>query len=187
MLDKATYPEFGNIYPGDYYPDIPWEEYIDPRQALPEGRVFDIRDWGARPEENLLNTQAIGACCRACEAAGGGVILVDGGAYVTGTVRLPSDCTLFIAHGSALVASRDVEQLLTRDSGYTDDRKGESIQGALLLIDRAENVTVTGGGKICGSGEWYVYEPRRKPALTPFPVTMLPRRDQVKEINTVPG
>ena len=111
---------------------------------------------------------------------------MDGGSYVTGTVRLPSDCTLFIAPGSALVASRDVEQLLTHEEGYTDDRKGESSQGALLLIDHARNVTVTGGGRICGSGEWYVYEPRQKPALTPFPTTMLPRRDQAGEINTVP-
>ena len=187
MLDKPTYPEFGNIYPGDYYPDIPWEEYINPRQPLPAGKIFDIRDWGAKPEKDLLNTEAIAACCRACGEAGGGVILVEGGSYVTGTVRLPSNCTLFIAHGSALKASRDVEQLLTHDDTYTDDRKGESVQGALLLIDHAENVWVTGGGRICGSGEWYVYEPRQKPALTPFPVTMLPRRDQVKEINTVPG
>ena len=187
MLDQPTYPDFGNIYPGDYYPDIPWEEYIHPCQALPEGPVFDIRDWGAKAEVDWLNTEAIAACCRACAQAGGGVILVEGGSYVTGTVRLPSNCTLFIAHGSALVASRDVDQLLTHDDTYTDDRKGESIQGALLLIDHAAHVTVTGGGKICGSGEWYVYEPRQKPALTPFPVTMLPRRDQVKEINTVPG
>ncbi len=187
MLDKPTYPQFGAVYPGDYYPDIPWDAYINPHQPLPEMPVFDIRDWGAKAEPDRLNTEAIAACCRACAEQGGGVILVDGGRYVTGTVRLPAHTTLFIAPGSALVASRDVEQLMIHDGASPDDRKGESSQGALLLIDHASDVTVTGGGKICGSGEWYVYEPRRKPALAPFPVTMLPRRDQKAQINTVPG
>ena len=187
MQDQPTYPGLGHIYPGDYYEAIPWDEYIDPDQTIPQGPVFDIRNYGARPEAKLLNTEAIAACCRACGEAGGGVILVSGGDYVTGTVRLPSHCTLFIAYGSSLVASRDVRQLLTHDPAYRDDRKGESTQGALLMIDGAEQVTVTGGGRICGQGEWYVYEPRRKPLLTPFDTVMLPRRDQAGEINTVPG
>ena len=42
--DRPTYPALGAVYPGDYYPDIPWDEYIHPRQPLPELPVFDIRD-----------------------------------------------------------------------------------------------------------------------------------------------
>ena len=187
MYDHPTYPTLGHIYPGDYVDPSLWQEFIDPRQSLPEGAVFDIRDYGARAEKDLLNTGAIRACCADCARHGGGTVLVAGGEYTTGTVALPSGCTLFIAPDSALVASRDVRQLMTAISDVPDDRKGESHEGALLLIDHAEHVTVTGGGRILGSGEWYVCEPREKPALSPFPVTMLPRRDQKDEINTVPG
>ena len=185
--DRPTYPELGHIYPGDYYEAIPWDEYIDPKQPLPEGSVFDIRDYGALPEEDLLNTEAIRRCFADCEAHGGGTVLIAGGRYVSGSVSVPSGCTLFIAPDSALVASRDVTQLLSDDPSIPDDRKGESREGALLHIRHAHDVTVTGGGRICGQGEWYVYEPRELPALTPFPVTMLPRRDQADQINTVPG
>ena len=185
--DIPTYPGLGHIYPGDYCPPSLWEGYIDRAQPLPEGPVFDIRDYGAAADGESLCTQAIARACAACERAGGGTVLIAGGSYISGTVRLPSGCTLFIAPDSTLTASRNVDTLLLHDASYRDDRKGESIQGALLLIRDAAHVTVTGGGRIRGQGEWYVYEPRKKPALTPFPVTMLPRRDQVKEINTVPG
>ena len=58
--DTPTYPELGNIYPGDYYEALPYDEFIDKNQKLPEGKkVFDIRDFGARPEKDLLNTEAL--------------------------------------------------------------------------------------------------------------------------------
>ena len=52
--DTPTYPELGNIYPGDYYEALPYDEFIDKNQKLPEGKkVFDIRDFGAIPFSRL--------------------------------------------------------------------------------------------------------------------------------------
>ena len=183
-----SYPELGNIYPGDYYPDIPVGEYISPDQPIPADRpVFDIRDYGAEPDE-LLNTEAIRRACEACRDAGGGTVLVTGGRYRTGTVRLYSHTTLFIASGSELIASRNAEDLICRVEG-TQDFGEESSGGAFILAVGERNITITGGGRISGEGEWFVHEPRQKPALTPFAVTMLPTRAQARtpEINTVPG
>lgn len=75
---------------------------------------------------------------------------------MTGTFRLYSHTTLHIASGAAIEAIRESGRLQT----------------ALLISDGAEDVTITGGGTICGNGEWYVYEPR----LKPIPVSHLPRR-----------
>lgn len=181
--DAPSYPQLGHIYPGDYYEALPFHEYIDPHQPLPTGdRVFDIRDFGAVPEKHLLNTEAFAAASRACEEAGGGTILVAGGSYWTGTVFLPSNTTLFIASDAEIVASRNVDDLIT-PPGSPNGHGGS----CLIAAVGAENITITGGGRICGSGEWYVYEPREKPALEPFPITALPRRDQARDINTVPG
>ena len=36
--DTPTYPELGNIYPGDYYEALPYDEFIDKNQKLPEGK-----------------------------------------------------------------------------------------------------------------------------------------------------
>jgi len=95
QLDRPTYPQFGHVYEGDYYPHIPYEEYIDKNQPLPEGeKIFDIRDYGAVPDDGLVYTEEINRAARACEAAGGGVLLVTGGTFVTGTLRVPSHTTL---------------------------------------------------------------------------------------------
>ena len=93
-------------------------------------------------------------------------------------VYIPSHTTLFIAADSEIKASRNVDLLLAKKKEQIDDRKGESSEGAFVRVKNAENVTITGGGRINGSGEWYVYEPRELPALVPFDISRLPRRDQ---------
>ncbi len=186
QTEHISYPELGHIYPGDYFPDIPYDDYIDRRQELPAGeRVFDIRDYGARPG-NELNTEEIRSACEACRDAGGGVVLVAAGQYRTGTVRLYDNTTLFVASDGELIASRNADDLISWIDG-TQDFGEESSGGAFILAVDAKNVTLTGGGRISGNGEWFVHEPREKPALTPFAVTMLPARDQSDQINTVPG
>ena len=40
--DIPTYPELGNIYPGDYYEALPYDEFIDKNKKLPEGKGFSI-------------------------------------------------------------------------------------------------------------------------------------------------
>ena len=186
--DTPTYPQLGHVYPGDYYEALPFDDYIDKNQELPKGKsVFDIRDFGARPEKDLLNTEAFLAAAKACEKNNGGVILVAGGSYTMGTVYIPSHTTLFIAPDSEIKASRNVELLLAKEKEQVDDRKGESSEGAFVRVKNVEDVTITGGGRINGSGEWYVYEPRELPSLKPFEVSRIPRRDQAKESNTVEG
>ena len=92
---------------------MPFGEYIDVHQPLPEGEhVFDVRDFGAVAEKYLLNTEAFAAAAKACEEAGGGIILVAGGSYWTGTVNIPSNTTLFIAADAEIVASRNVDNLV---------------------------------------------------------------------------
>ena len=184
--EKISYPELGHIYPGDYYEAVPFARYIDPAQAVPAGeRVFDIRDFGAEPGE-MLNTEPIRLACEACRDAGGGTVLIAGGSYRSGTVRLYSHTTLHIAPDSELVASRNAEDLILKVEG-TQNFGEESSGGAFVWAMDAEEITITGGGRINGQGEWFVHEPREKPAMTPFATTMLPTREQADQINTVPG
>lgn len=186
--DKPTYPGFGKIYPGDYYEELPFDQYIDKNQVLPEGgHVFDIRDFGAVAETDRLNTEAFHKASKACEEAGGGTILVAGGSYRMGTVWIPSNTTLFIAADSEIEASRNADLLIEPQPEGHQKYGTESVEGAFVRAKNATNIKITGGGRISGSGEWYVYEPRELPALEPFGVTQIPRRDQAAQINSIPG
>lgn len=157
LRDQPTYPGHGVIYEGDYYPAIPFGEYIHSME-LPAGEdVFDVRDYGAVPDGETLSTEAVQAAVDAA-AVCGGTVLVAGGYYCVGTVYVASGVTLWIQKDSALCASRDLKK-------YKD---------ALIACVNAENVKITGGGKIVGRGEYFVYLPKNPPLTVPMETTKLP-------------
>lgn len=156
--DRPTYPANGIIFKGDYLENIPFDKYIR-RQERPKENVYDIRDFGATPDSAYLCTEAF---LKAAEAAARtkGTVLVSGGVYITGSVKLYSDTTLFIEYGSTLKASANLE----------------NFRDAFLLVKDVKNVTLTGGGKLSGSGEYFVNLPKEKPLLAPLGYTKLPPR-----------
>lgn len=158
--DKATAPERGVVYDGDYYRALPFGEYIN-RESLPKSvSVFDIRDYGAIADGATLCTEPFMAAAKAARDAGGGIVLVTGGHYCVGSVRIYDNTTLWIDTDSALIASKN-------PANYGD---------ALLTCMDAKNVTVRGGGKIIGNGEYFAYLPLKRPLLEPLEKTKLPPR-----------
>ena len=156
VYDTPSFPDNGIIYEGDYYTDIPYHLYISEEQ-VPEGPVFDIRDYGAVPEAGVLSTEAIQKALD--DAAGkGGTVLVQGGAYTTGTLSIHSDTTLFIASGSSLNASKNLK-------AFSD---------AFIKAVNERNVTICGGGRINANGEYFVYLPHERPLVQPLGYTKLP-------------
>lgn len=158
--DKATAPERGIIYDGDYYRALPFGEYID-KESLPEGiSVFDIRDYGAIADGATLCTEPFMAAAEAARDAGGGIVLVTGGHYCVGSVWIYDNTTLWIDTDSALCASKNL-------SNY---------ENALLTCMDVKNVSIRGGGKIIGNGEYFAYLPLKRPLLEPLEKTKLPPR-----------
>ena len=182
--EKPSYPQLGNIYPGDYYEAIPLGEYVAPR-PVPEGDfVVDLRGCGGVGDGATLNTGAFREAANRLRARGGGTLLVQGGIYVTGTFSLPDNTTLFVASDAEIRASRNADDLLQDGE---QRHPGESFPGALLHVADAARVRLTGGGRLSGSGEWYVHEPKEKPLLSPYFITKLPSCAEKDRINSVPG
>lgn len=117
-----------------------------------QGAVFGIRDHGARPGEDHVNTQSVQAAVDACTAAGGGMVLVAGGWFVTGTVYLKDNVTLHVAGDAALLGSTDpgdyaadTHKIVHANESYMDRR--------LLFARNARNVCIEGRGTIDGRGQ----------------------------------
>lgn len=155
-LDKATYPNNGVIYKGDYLETIPFDEYIK-KKTLPSENIYDIRDYGAVPNSGYIDTKAFMAAAEAASKTNG-TVLVTGGEYITGSIKMYSNTTLFIDYGSTIKASRCLDEF----------------KDAFFKIQDVENVTVTGGGKLHASGEYFVNLPKEKPLLSPLGYTKLP-------------
>jgi polygalacturonase len=98
----------------------------------------------------------------ACVKAGGGVVLVPPGRYLTGTLFLGNNLELHLCAGATLVASQRFDDFPPIDGRYEGiERK---IHAALLTGERLGNVSITGGGSIDGQGApwWQAFEVTQK-------------------------
>ncbi len=120
--------------------------------------TFNVREYGAIGDGQNHDTEAINKAVEACAAAGGGQILFPAGRYLSGTVHLKSNTTLFLEAGATLIGSSNLEhyQNFSPPSG-TPEARWTRWHRALILGDGVENVTITGQGMIDGNR---VFDPR---------------------------
>ena len=123
-----------------YYPE---DDYIK-KAAIPKENIFDIRKFGAIPNDpDIDNAPFINKAFEKAESVGG-TVLIAGGDYTSTTVFPRSNTTLFIERGSAIIANET-------GIGYTNM--------ALLYGENLESITFTGGGKIKGNGHLFGRRP----------------------------
>ena len=125
--------------------------------------VIDAAAFGADVTGGTVATRDLQAAIRAAALRGGGTVLLPRGLFRTGTLRLPSHVTLYLAPGALLQGSDDpadypldpgreergVDASLPPDARFD----GRSMTfSRLLLVDRAEDVRIAGRGTIDGAG-----------------------------------
>ena len=121
-------------------------------------RDFPITDYGAKGDGTTDCTDAIAKAIAACNAAGGGRVVVSGGVFFTGPVHLKSNVNLYIAEGTTLKFTADKSKfpiVLARVEGI------EVMNHSPLIyaLDQ-ENIAVSGKGTLDGSasnaeGNWW--------------------------------
>jgi len=125
---------------------------------------FDVTDYGAHPDGKSVNTAAIQAAVDACSAAGGGIVVIPPGIYLTGTVFLKSNLTLRLESGAVLRGSPDLSDYCA-DDAYAQNAAcpREGWCGAHLLVAvEQENITLTGPGAIDGNCYAFYDEPKER-------------------------
>ncbi|GAA2395389.1 hypothetical protein GCM10010170_110130 [Dactylosporangium salmoneum] len=130
------------------------------RPSAPAGTVIDVRNppYGAVPNDTTPDTAAIQHAID--DAPPGARIVLNGGVFLTGTLRLKSDMTLWISRGSTLRGVQDDAAYPIYDrAALGAPNWGLSQFRALLFTLDADNVHVDGGGTIDGNGdkpEWRI-------------------------------
>lgn len=121
------------------------------------GKMYLITDYGAKPEAGFLNTAAIQAAIDACNAAGGGTVIVPPGTFTTGTIWMKSNVELHLEHGALLQASTDLKDYNALDAypqNYSFSPE-EWLGYHLIIGHEIENAAITGSGRIDGSGNFF--------------------------------
>ena len=68
--------------------------------------VWNVVDYGAARDGQTLDTAALQSAIDACARAGGGTVHVPAGTYLTGSLRLKSNLTLYLDAGAVLLGSQ---------------------------------------------------------------------------------
>ncbi|KQN25669.1 exo-poly-alpha-D-galacturonosidase [Sphingomonas sp. Leaf33] len=119
------------------------------------GSSFDVRDYGASGTGTVLDGAAIQSAITAAHAAGGGIVVLPPGRYLSFSLRLLSRVTLAIEPGATLIAAtpgplgaydlpEDRGPQLYQDFGHSH------WNNSLIWAEDAEDISVLGGGRIDG-------------------------------------
>lgn len=125
-------------------------------------KQYIITDFGAKPDGKTLSTKAIQKALDKCAAAGGGVVRVPEGRFLSGRLQIKSGTTLQVDEGAFLMASKRPEDYPALKSRYPDTGGNLSAGSSLLWAEGSSNIAVCGRGEIWGrpAKEWKEGEAR---------------------------
>ncbi|MFC1761198.1 glycosyl hydrolase family 28 protein [Planctomycetota bacterium] len=129
--------------------------------AKPPGPVVNVKDHGAKGDGLTDNSAAIKVAIEACPP--GGSVVFDEGIYMTGSVELKANMTLWISEGATLRAFQDNSKFQNFSGGFFNKY--------FMFGSQVDNLTITGGGAIDGNsiGElWNSGRENSRPALLGF-------------------
>lgn len=116
---------------------------------------YNVCEFGVIGDGLTNNTQSIAKIIELASNNGGGTIYFPAGEYVTGTIELKSNMTLYLDSGCVILGSdkpADYPMITNKElKGY--NREGHS---GLIKAMKCENVTIKGRGVIDGRGyNWW--------------------------------
>ncbi len=127
------------------------------------GRLFDVREYGARGDGKSKDTASLQKAVEACAHAGGGTVYLSPGTYLSGTVVLKDNVTFHLEAGATLLGSTDLADYTLQPG---PPAKGDANGKHLLFARDAENVTLSGSGRIDGQGHAFWVPANARPAQT---------------------
>jgi polygalacturonase len=118
-------------------------------------RVYNVQDYGAKPDGATLDTAAIQKALNDCGHAGGGTVEFPAGIYLSQPIALRNATTLKLDTGATLLAVTNQRDFMKTPGDWLKARSSADFVPFINGKDLA-NITFTGGGTIDGSGSvWW--------------------------------
>jgi len=126
--------------------------FIATISIISKSAVYNVMDFGAKNNGFELTTPHIQNTIDICFLHGGGIVYVPWGEYLVGTLNLKSNVEFHLETGAVIKATTDLSQY---------QRHNEQLAGVFYTED-AENVSITGLGKIFGQGMEFMFKDSAK-------------------------
>jgi polygalacturonase len=126
-----------------------WLSIVSPLAA--QESPVNVRDLGAVPDGKTLCTAAIQQAIDRCSESGGGTVNLPPGTWLSGTLFLKNNVTLYLEAGSTLLGSadpKDYPENIVKTRSYTDNY----VKQSLIAGENVQNVAIRGRGTIDGQG-----------------------------------
>lgn len=122
--------------------------------------TFDVRDFGAVADGKRDNSEAFRKAIEACNAAGGGKVMVPAGVYFTGPIHLKSNVNFHLAEGAEINFSTDPAAYLPVVHTSFEGVELMNYSPLIYAYDQ-ENIAITGKGVFNGqasSNNWWQWK-----------------------------
>ena len=122
-----------------------------PEMIVPKfkNQVFEITKYGAIGDGKTLNTEAINKAIQACANAGGGIVEIPKGVWLTGPIELMSNVNIHTNRGTLVQFTKDRTQYPV----FKPQGSGSFIVKSPIYGNNLENIALTGEGIFDGGGE----------------------------------
>lgn len=120
-------------------------------QLLMANPFYNVVDYGAKGDGQQLNTKFIQRAIDDCAEKGGGTVYFPAGKFVSGTIFLKSNITLYIDAGAELMGSHDLADYpstIPALHSYTDLYTERS----LIYAEKLDHISIIGQGTINAQG-----------------------------------
>ncbi|WP_259071678.1 glycoside hydrolase family 28 protein [Mucilaginibacter sp. X4EP1] len=118
---------------------------------------YNVKDYGAIGDGVNLDSKAINKAIDAASAAGGGTVYLPAGKYLSGSIHLKSNISLFIDQGATLIAAP-----VSAANGYDEEEASVNTiyqdsghshwHNSLIWGEDLHDVSILGQGQIWGKG-----------------------------------
>ena len=133
-----------------------WFNEAKPVNADKLGKKYTVTDYGVVNDSTVLQTEAIQAVIDKAAEAGGGVIVIPEGVYLSGSLFFKPGTHLYVAKGGKLKGSDSITNYKIIDTRL----EGQTIKyfAALVNAENVDGFTISGPGTIDGNGHRFYDE-----------------------------
>jgi len=153
---------------------------------------YNIKDYGAIGDGISLDSKAINKAIDAAAKAGGGTVYLPAGNYLSGSIHLKSNISLFIDQGATIIAAP-----VTAENGYDGEEVSVNTtyqdyghshwHNSLIWGENLHDVSILGQGMIWGKGLYRDYVKDNKQSANKSIALYLCRNVNIKDITILHG
>lgn len=131
-----------------------------PVPQAPAALVFNVKDFGATGDGKTLDSPSINKAIEEAAAKGGGTVFFPAGTYLSVSIRLKSNISLYVDQGATILAAAATdgfkydaaEPNVWGDSLQYQDFGHSHWHNSLIWGENIQNVSILGPGMIYGKG-----------------------------------